>query len=232
MDMQQTGSEPSAGALADAAVMEAKPQGNFGLGIVLGFLAAVAAAAAWAAVAIFTHYEIGWLAWGVGALVGAACLVGAKVASTQLGVVAVAIAIFSLLIAKLMIFQWAAPAELRNEVLNNPAMMQQAAQLHLMATGGYPPELLKEAEEMPEDSPQWPELQTKFEAVATEKLAAMTQEEKQAAAQVMTDLVLAQVSATERVQAMLSPMDALWSILAIVSAWGIASGRAANKGGA
>lgn len=47
-----------------------------GRGVVFGIVAGVAGAAAWAALIYFTHFEIGYLAWGIGFLVGAAMLRG------------------------------------------------------------------------------------------------------------------------------------------------------------
>lgn len=41
-----------------------------------GLAAGLVGAAAWAAIAWFTHFQIGWLAWGIGALVGFATLLG------------------------------------------------------------------------------------------------------------------------------------------------------------
>jgi hypothetical protein len=45
---------------------------NLGLGIIGGAIAAVLAAIIWAAISVFTGYQIGWMAIGVGLLVGAA----------------------------------------------------------------------------------------------------------------------------------------------------------------
>jgi len=45
---------------------------NLGLGIIGGAIAAVLAAIIWAAISVFTGYQIGWMAIGVGFLVGAA----------------------------------------------------------------------------------------------------------------------------------------------------------------
>lgn len=46
------------------------PPPNYGLALGLGAAAAVAGAAAWAALIVFANSEIGWLAVGIGALVG------------------------------------------------------------------------------------------------------------------------------------------------------------------
>ncbi|MEO0476787.1 MAG: hypothetical protein AAF085_12595, partial [Planctomycetota bacterium] len=59
-----------------------------------GFLGALL----WGAVTYFTEYEIGWIAWGIGAAVGAAMFAGAKEASgPQTGGIALAIALLAIL---------------------------------------------------------------------------------------------------------------------------------------
>ena len=47
-----------------------KPNGNLALAVGAGVAAAIVGAAAWAIVTITTKYQIGWMAIGVGALVG------------------------------------------------------------------------------------------------------------------------------------------------------------------
>ncbi|MBN4052614.1 hypothetical protein JYT82_00715, partial [bacterium AH-315-K20] len=42
------------------------------LWIIAGCVAAVIGAAIWAAVAYYAHFEIGWIAWIIGAMVGGA----------------------------------------------------------------------------------------------------------------------------------------------------------------
>ncbi len=46
--------------------------------LVLGLIAGAVGALVWAAVAYFTEYEIGWIAWGIGALVGYAVARGGE----------------------------------------------------------------------------------------------------------------------------------------------------------
>jgi uncharacterized protein YneF (UPF0154 family) len=205
------------------------PKSNFGLGIVLGVIAAVAAAAIWAAVAVVTEYEIGWLAIATGALVGIACLKGAKEASSQLGAVAVTLAICSLLIAKLIIFAWVVPTEMRKEVMNNPEYLTQAVHMHMLAHGEYPAELAKKIEAVPEDSPDWPAVAQQVVTATNARMQSMSAAEKDQAVGVFADLVMSNISISERVKDSLSPWDILWTILAVMAAWRIASGSAAAQ---
>lgn len=80
----------------------------FGGPVVMGFaLSAVGAlvgAVIWAGVAYATNYEIGWIAWGLGALAGAGMHIGVKGSSFTAGVGAAGIAAGGIVAAKFAVF--------------------------------------------------------------------------------------------------------------------------------
>jgi hypothetical protein len=66
-----------------------------------GVIAGTIGALVWAGIAYFTGYELGWIAWAVGGLVGLGVLLGSGgEKSSSGGVVAVAIAVITLMAAK------------------------------------------------------------------------------------------------------------------------------------
>ncbi len=66
-----------------------------------GVVAGAIGAGIWAAVAYFTGYEVGWVAWAVGGLVGFGVVLGnSRDRSPQAGVLAVIITVLSLVAAK------------------------------------------------------------------------------------------------------------------------------------
>ncbi len=66
-------------------------------GALVGLLAGAVGAIIWAGIAYFTGYEVGWVAWGVGLLVGGGVVLGSKgKASTSNGTVAVVITVLCL----------------------------------------------------------------------------------------------------------------------------------------
>ncbi len=70
-------------------------------GIFGAVVAGLIGAGIWTGIAYGTGYEIGWIAWGVGALVGFGALIGARrEASPMLGGIAVIVAILALLAGK------------------------------------------------------------------------------------------------------------------------------------
>lgn len=66
------------------------------MGIAAGLLAGLIGAAAWAAIAFYANLEIGYLAWGIGGLVGFAVASGAGKTGPVLGGIAVLITIASI----------------------------------------------------------------------------------------------------------------------------------------
>ena len=88
-------------------------------GIIGGVLAGAIGATIWAAIAYFTGYEIGYVAWGVGALVGFGCVLGARSGSPALGVMAVVITLVSIVAGKYAAVKFSVQNELSSEVLQN-----------------------------------------------------------------------------------------------------------------
>lgn len=65
-------------------------------GIITGFVAGIAGAGIWAIIAALTGSEIGWVAWGIGAVVGVAVAWGSKGSSAAGGVIAAIITIVAI----------------------------------------------------------------------------------------------------------------------------------------
>lgn len=77
--------------------------GTFVLGCILCTVGALIGAVIWCAVAVTTHYEIGWIAWGLGVLAGAGMTLGYRQKNIKAGVLAAVIALFGIGAAKVMI---------------------------------------------------------------------------------------------------------------------------------
>lgn len=72
--------------------------------VVSGGIAALIGAAIWAAIGYFTEREIGWIAWGVGGLVGFAVAAGSQgFAGPTTGIGAAVMSAFSILLGKFLI---------------------------------------------------------------------------------------------------------------------------------
>ena len=75
-------------------MLELKAQENIFLAIFAGITSALVGAAIWAAVTVITGYQIGWMAVGVGFLVGFAVKILGKGMSTPFGIVGAVCALF------------------------------------------------------------------------------------------------------------------------------------------
>jgi hypothetical protein len=69
-------------------------------GIIGGLIGGLVGALLWAGISAWTGYEIGWIAWGIGGLVGLGCVKGGKGGGVPVAVIAVVITILSLVAGK------------------------------------------------------------------------------------------------------------------------------------
>lgn len=80
----------------------AKTEGNFFGSVIAGFFAAIVGAIAWAAVAFFTGYNIGWLAIGVGFIVGYTIRKVGQSSDKKFGVMGALLALFGCIFGNLL----------------------------------------------------------------------------------------------------------------------------------
>lgn len=76
----------------------------------------------WAGISCFTGFEIGWIAWGVGGLVGLGCVWGSQGSGRALGVAAVVITLLSILAGKYA----AVELSIRREIGSQEEVLQSA----------------------------------------------------------------------------------------------------------
>ena len=107
--------EPEAGQAAEFSLTEDEAQRameffrqeqNLLMGTVSGFLAAVVGAAVWAAVTVATEYQIGWMAVGIGFLVGLAVRIGGKGIDPVFGVVGALMSLVGCVLGNLFTVAW------------------------------------------------------------------------------------------------------------------------------
>ena len=94
---------------------------RIGGAIVGGALAGFVGAMIWAGISYFTGFEIGWIAWGVGGMVGLGCVWGSKGSGNLLGLTAVVITLLSILAGKYAAVEFSIRNEIgtEEEVLHN-----------------------------------------------------------------------------------------------------------------
>jgi len=85
-----------------ARVEDLKLQQNLGLGIIGGAIGGILGAVVWAAVTYFTEYQIGWLALGVGYLVGIGVRLLGKGIDKMFGIAGGVIALVSVVLGNFL----------------------------------------------------------------------------------------------------------------------------------
>jgi len=74
---------------------------NLAMGVFAGFVAAIAGAAAWGVVTAYAEYQIGWMAIGIGFIVGFAVRIVGKGIDTSFGVISAVLSLFGCVLGNL-----------------------------------------------------------------------------------------------------------------------------------
>ncbi len=198
--------------------------------VLAGILVGIPAAVVWALIAYFTGYEIGWVAWGVGALVGFAVAKSAHEPSASLGPTAAAIAVGSLLLAKILILEFALPPILQAELLKNRDATMGMFVLDMTAHKSFSPELqaaLDQADARPDalTDEQQVDMQQKMRAEVLARVGSATRAEKERVARASADNILKEMGFFGALKDLFSLFDLLWMFLAVSSAYRIAQSK-------
>lgn len=196
--------------------------------LVFGIAAGLVGAAVWTGIGFFSGYEIGFVAWGIGALVGAAVGLGAGAkAGVPTGVVAVVIAVVAVVAGKAGVIG----ADLARYLGENPPPAvteenlisyvadevvddRQAAGQPVVWSPDVDPNTAWVEADYPADV--WAEAETRWAALSDdEKAAYRTIAEERVA---YTSEVIGQAFG-DALRASFSPFDLLWFGLAVVSAF-------------
>jgi hypothetical protein len=103
---------------AERALEVFRQEQNLVVGSMAGLVAAVTGAAVWAGVTVVTEYQIGWLAVGVGFLVGIAMRTMGKGIDQVFGVVGAMIALFGCVLGNVLTIAWYISAQTGSSLLS------------------------------------------------------------------------------------------------------------------
>lgn len=200
------------------------PPPTFAPAVVAGALAALVGAGIWTAIVVITDYEIGWIAWGIGALVGIAMSRFTPERSVKLGVIAAVIAVVGLAIGKVATVRVLVPTIGRDLIMESPEFLVQAFAHDMRAKERFSPELsiqlagLSTTDSLPEP------LATKVLEEAQARMDNAPPEERARVATMFTQTILGAVDLTGQFTASLSLFDFLWFGLALATAFKIMRG--------
>lgn len=206
-----------------------RSRGVIGPELLFGGATAMVCGAVWAIIAIWANAEIGWVAWGVGGVVGLVVVSTAKKASAANGVSAAGLAAVGLLLGKFLIVQWGAPAGIASDVLANDEEFRKVVVWYSAKNGNIQGEAMPEtpAEDAPDE--QWDQWGREVAQLIEAKLPLLTTDEKGNIAHSYAKAVLASYSVQEKIRSQLSFFDLLWFGLAVFTAWKIGSGSSASE---
>jgi len=177
--------------------------------------------------------EIGWVAWGIGALVGGSVIIMTDERSSRLAIIAVILAVGSIFMGKLIYVNYGLTDIIKQEIKNTPEALSDLLIMEMIQTNEIDKDYLEwirkngldNQEALKKEDKKTQELIKKEKAKFDEKLAKLTPEEKEHLYQTGTNQVIASISYMDRIKATTSFWDILWILLAISSAWKIASGE-------
>lgn len=195
------------------------PPPSSGRAIVAGLLAALLGAGIWTAVVAMTGFEVGWVAWGLGALVGFAMSRFTAQRSAQLGVYAAVLAVLGLAIGKVATVRVMLPSLGRDIVMENEAILAQAFAVDMRANERFSAQLSLDLARFGADDSLPPPILTRMMDEVQARMATAPPAERERVAAMFTSSVMGDVSLAEQFTATLSFFDLLWFGLAIATAF-------------
>lgn len=187
--------------------------------ILAGLGAALIGAIIWTAVVGFTGYEVGYIAWALGGMVGFGMSHATSRRDSSAAAAAATLALVGLLLARVMIGEFVLGSSGIDEVLEDDELMTQAAALDLQFTGGFPPDLQARYDAIPVNDTLSDAIWEEMLVAARAHLELLSEQEKVEIAEQFTGMALVQAGMVGRVTAQMGAFDLLWIFLAVSTAW-------------
>ncbi|MBN2713398.1 MAG: hypothetical protein JXR97_13340 [Planctomycetes bacterium] len=221
----------------------AKVAGKVGVAAGVGFAVAFVCGLIWAAIASSTGYEFGILAWGVGVVTGFAVTCMTPERSGRVGVIASGLAVFGILIGKIMVISWSSGA-VAGEIMKDPASagayrygvisdmlandeidedikFYYEFEVGLINGNASFEDLLDKQEQLGEEQEAKTE---KLEAEIENRIKGLSPGKRREYAERAAEKILAKVSYGDMLKASMGFYDILWIVLAVCSAFKIGAG--------
>jgi hypothetical protein len=192
--------------------------------LIAGALAALAGAGVWTGIVVLTNTEIGWVAWGVGGLVGFVMSRFTSERGVKLGVYAAGLAVVGLAIGKVATVRVALPTVGRDLILENPLALVEAFALDMRERERFSPELSVELAALSATDSIPERVQARMLDEAQARMAGAPEAERVRVATSFTHKMLDDLDLTGQFGLSLSPFDLLWFGLAIATAFRIMRG--------
>lgn len=189
------------------------------LALIAGLVAALVGGGIWAALVFITNLEIGWVAWGIGGLVGVAMAHMTANRTKQLAVAAASFAMLGLLAGKVFIFLGSS-GMIADAIEADPATLQSAIAWQMYDAREFDDITLSQIDGAQQagdtiSNATWAAMTSQ----AQTRLDAMSEDERHEAAVATAQGMIGAVGLRAGVSAQLSLFDLLWVFLAVGTAY-------------
>lgn len=192
--------------------------------VIAGAVAALVGGGLWAVVVIATRYELGWIAWGVGALVGLVMSRATPARGRTVAILGAGIAALGLLGGKAIIATYSINARsFAQEITSDSSLVLQAASWHLDSEVGWPDGIQARLDSMGTDDTLSDALWKEMLDASAAHASSWTSEDSAAIAAAYAGAIMGRLGTLDRLRMQFGPWDLLWFGLAVVTAFRILS---------
>lgn len=184
-----------------------------------GGLAALVGGGIWAGIVALTDMEVGWVAWGVGGLVGFAMRKATAFRSATLAGIAAGMAVLGLLCGKVFIQVFVTRPAFEQALREDENAVASVLAWNMREEKAFPAELQAKLDGLAESDTVPDVLWEEMTVAAKAEAEGMTEEERADMREHYVSSVLADVGPWEQLRWGFSLYDLLWFGLAISTAW-------------
>lgn len=210
--------------------------------IVGAAVAAVLGAIIWAVISATTGYEVGYVAWGIGLIVGAgAMILGGKGQAT--GVACAVLALASIFVGKMLAVQYAAPGQIREALedkytrpLYDELVTDATDFAQLTSEDEYPAFMVSHGFTEAEDPAEITEEElADFKEYSVESMRSFREQNptyeqwREEAIERTVETIMGELPVTELVMEDLGLFDVIFALLGLVTAYKIGRGQAEEE---
>lgn len=202
---------------------------SMGRALIAGALAALVGGAVWALLVLVAHIEIGWIAWGIGLLVGLAMGRLTPVRGQAVAVLAALLAALGLVAGKSLIVAVGARPGLAEGILEDSSLMAQATVHQMRIEKTLPPDIQQKLQALPYGDTLPDDLWGEMVAAGAAHAATLDETERERIATEYAELFVGQMGFFQMLKGQMGPWDFLWFGLAIATAFKMMSMAPAPK---
>ena len=187
--------------------------------IVAGLVAAALGGVVWALIVILSDYEVGYVAWAVGGLVGFAMARTTDARGRHLATTAAILAAGGLVLGKGLSVVYGVKPALATQIQTDSLWMAEAAYRDLEVQGLVPEEITSALDDLEATDTLPDTLFVQMVAAGMAHAASLSESERRDVAMSHAGLLLRSAPMVDLVSSQFSPWDLLWFALALTTAW-------------